>query len=151
MTEETVTENPTDTTTEATLEPPTTETPDDTSKPGREAAKYRRQLRDTETERDTLKNSLHAARTELLRAHLTAHAIGGKQFNLDALQDAGIDTEEIFTNGGTLDPEAFETLMSGLLEHKPYMFTELPKIRAGAESAAFVPQADFDTAFAPKR
>lgn len=145
------TENPTEAATEATQEPPTTETPDDNSKPGREAAKYRRQLRDTETERDTLRESLRTARSEILRAHLTGHAIGGKQFNLDALQDAGIDTDEIFTNGGTLDPEAFETLMSGLLEHKPYMFTELPKIRAGAESAAFVPQADFDTAFAPKR
>lgn len=89
----------------------------------REAAKYRRQLRDTEAQRDELSASLTQARTELLRAAVAEYKIGNSRFNTAALEDAGLDVNAIFTEG-RINTEALDTQMTALHETKPYMFTE---------------------------
>lgn len=67
-------------------------------RPGREAARYRRQLRETEAERDTLRASLDALRQataeDALAAHLTRPA---------ALWLTGATAGEFYTEDGVLD------------------------------------------------
>lgn len=118
-----------------------------------EAAKYRRQLRDTETERDTLRDSLRAARTELLRSALDGYQVANTTFNLDALSDAGLDTDALFTPEGTLNQDALTETMTELATAKPYMFSppERTYIPAGAEQDELKRALGFDTAFTPKR
>lgn len=129
----------TDTTTPATAEPQTppeeissapsstpTEPQATEQSSNREAAKYRTQLRETETERDELRASLTQTRTELVRAAVADYKIGSSRFNIDALEDAGLDVDAIFTDG-RLDAEALSAQMTALHESKPYMFNE-PKL-----------------------
>lgn len=129
--------------------------PFDTLEPARsnEAAKYRRQLRDTEAERDTLRESLRAARGELLRAALDGYQVGNTTFNMDALPDAGLDTDALFTPEGTLNSDALTEHMTELATSKPYMFSppERTYIPAGVEQDELRRALGFDTAFTPKR
>lgn len=97
-------------------------TPEEATSPNREAAKYRRQAREAEAERDTLRGELTAARTEILRTAVTGYKIGADLFNGAALDDAGIDTDAIFTDG-KLDTGKLEAEMSALQQSRPYMFT----------------------------
>ncbi len=82
--------------TEATSESADTDDPADT--PNREAARYRRRLRDTETERDTLKARLEA----LQRAQVDgiAQGLGVKPA---ALWAAGADLEGLCDDNGVPD------------------------------------------------
>lgn len=83
---------------ESTTEDAPTEDADD--KPGREAAKYRRQLRDTEAERDTLAASLDALQRRMVEQH------AGKQISRpEALWAAGIELSDLLDKDGVPDPE----------------------------------------------
>lgn len=119
MTEET-------TTTIETPEPE--EAPENGSKAGREAAKYRRQLREAEAERDSLRASLTTTRGQLVRDALTGYKVNGNTFNIAALGDAGIDTDSMFSEDGALHLETLDTVMTELAETKPYMFTPRPRL-----------------------
>lgn len=68
--------------------------------PGREAARYRRQLRDTEAERDTLTAQVDAMR----RAEVERIAASTVQ-NPRALWSAGTEVDDLLTAEGTVDPD----------------------------------------------
>ncbi|MEY9260420.1 hypothetical protein ABH903_003467 [Brevibacterium epidermidis] len=69
----------------------------DQSKTGKEAAKYRRQLRETETERDQLAESLTAARKQIVES-MTGLA------KPSALWAAGTEVNDLLDDDGLVDP-----------------------------------------------
>lgn len=94
---------------------------DDTpATPNREAAKYRRRLREAETERDTL-----AGRVETLqRREVERHAADRLAQPSDLFTVAGVALPELLDDAGDVDPgkvdEAVQTLLSdrpGLSRH----------------------------------
>lgn len=101
--------------------------PEEPEKPeesgNREAAKYRRQLRDAEAERDQLRTDLTVAREQILRHAVEQAKVGRASFNMDAYDDAALTVAEFFENG-TLDSEKLAAHLNGLHESKPYLFTE---------------------------
>ena len=119
----------------------------------REAAKYRRQLRDTETERDSLRTALTSARTEILRAAVTGYKIDGNTFNADALDDAGIDVEEVFGDDGRLDQDNLDAAMAAIADDKPYMFAPPQRMIIPSEGRAPATSDpnNWTDAFAPKQ
>lgn len=80
-------------------DPPAEQTDHDEDRPGREAAKYRRQLRETEAERDTLRGRLESfQRTEVER-------IAGATITHPAgLWAAGVELSGLLTDEGMVDP-----------------------------------------------
>lgn len=108
----------TDTTTEATepadtdldvteaaevTEPADTDAQDDTDpfadRQDRDAAKYRRRLRDTEAERDTLAAQVEALQRAAIDAQAEAQAIKPA-----ALWASGVQLADLLTDDGTVDP-----------------------------------------------
>lgn len=87
------------------------------SKPAREAAKYRRQLRDVEAERDTLKQEFAQARGKLLEQALD-------QRFLSVLTLSGHDSSTLFTDAGELDEEALQQVGDELNAKYPGMIDE---------------------------
>lgn len=83
-------------------------------KAGREAAKYRRQLRDTEAERDGLRTSLDQARQQILDRDLDPAFR-----NLVKL--AGRDISLFFTEDGSLNEETLEQTAKELHQEYPNM------------------------------
>lgn len=76
--------------------------PTDTTKAGREAAKYRRQLRATETERDTLMALVESLRrTEVERIVEKSTA----QIKPEALWASGTNLSDLLTEDGAIDTE----------------------------------------------
>lgn len=89
---------------------------------GREAAKYRRQLREAETERDTLRGRLETMqRTEVERIARTEHNLTKPA----AIWSAGTDLADLLADDGKVDPvkvkEATEAAIStlGLAVNRP--------------------------------
>lgn len=84
--------------------PQTTEDQDEdmNGRGNREAAKYRRQLRDTEAERDALKTQLDAARWQMLEP--TGKA---EQVSSDIMRKLGHTVDEFVREDGTLDHDAY--------------------------------------------
>lgn len=117
------------------------------SNPGREAAKYRRKLRDTETERDQLREAI----TGMRRAEVERIA-GATVQNPAGLWAAGIDVADLLDDAGQVDPakvqaatqQAAETL--GLARPRPgnYVAREgsNPRVRPRADMAAVVRGSD---------
>ncbi|GAB2562824.1 hypothetical protein [Leucobacter ruminantium] len=103
-----------------------------------EAAKYRRQLRATETERDQLRNELDQARRMLLARDLDKHTISSADGTLKlhpaALADVTLPSAA-FT-GLTIDTNAVKAFFEELYEAKPYMFH-----KAGEELRSMQPRA----------
>lgn len=89
---------------------PTAPTPpddaEDDDSPNKEAAKYRRRLRDTETERDRLSAENGDLRSQLERFHdgKLTEALGGR-VNLAALRGLGADLTGIVRSDGTVDTD----------------------------------------------
>lgn len=73
--------------------------PDDGSKAGKEAAKYRRQLRETEAERDAL-----AQRVETLQRAEAERIAGETVTRPAALWAAGIELPDLLDADGNVDP-----------------------------------------------
>lgn len=126
MTENTTTEDVIDITNEpiATQPEPTTaaavgpeETPDEDPRGNREAAKYRKQLRETETERDDLRAALTAARLAVLSGHKSASQIAPT-----ALAEAFTDPNAMFSPDGTVNSDAIAAHLQQLRAEKPHMF-----------------------------
>ncbi|WP_062311538.1 hypothetical protein [Demequina rhizosphaerae] len=89
---------------------------DDKSKAGRDAAKYRRQLRETEGERDTLREHLTAMR----RAEVERIATGADMLadGADLWQHADLDA--LLAEDGTVDAEAVQASVLELVKAKPH-------------------------------
>lgn len=89
--------------TDATTEPDEATQPDtdtaETSDPGREAAKYRRRLRETETERDTLASRVEATQKQMVD-HL-AQATG--RIRPEALWASGAKLADLVDEAGNVD------------------------------------------------
>ena len=94
-------------TTTETTPAPTAESADDKGNPNREAANYRRQLREAQAERDALATSLAAARRVVI-----ADRLKGKGLNPDALTAAGHDVGSFFGDDGTLRDELLENAVT---------------------------------------
>lgn len=138
------TQTPTTPTEDSTLRDPATidQAPEQTveepqqERPEREAAKYRRQLREAEGERDTLRSSLAATQTALVTS-LLAHEVRlpdqtdgnfTAKGNLVTLRNAddlftlgGVTAEELFVDGA-LDTEKLHTTLADLSTRRPELF-----------------------------
>lgn len=79
----------------------------------REAAKYRRQLRETEAARDTAQQMLTTARAQILRTEFQGH-LGG--LTTDALEAGGHPVDSFFTEDGTLDVQRLRTAATEVME-----------------------------------
>lgn len=81
-----------------------TETPDENEGGGREAAKYRRRLRETEAERDTLRGQLEALQ------RVAVEQVAGKHLRKPAgLWASGVTPAELLDDHGIVDPEKVAT------------------------------------------
>ena len=133
------------------------------SKAGREAAKYRRQLREVEAERDGLRGQIAAARDALL-AETLSQKIGigtdpryPKDVKLDVWDDlfsvGGIDKAAMFDGDGNLDREALTTALRVTHESRPNLFgpsgIPLPDYSQGA-SPIYATEPTFTEAFGPR-
>lgn len=78
-------------------------TPKEEAQAGSEAAKYRRQLRDTEAERDALKEQVTA-----LRKTIADTALGEILEQPDGFWATGATLETFFSEDGVLDHEALK-------------------------------------------
>lgn len=117
------------------------------AKAGREAAKYRRQLRDTEAETEQLRAELAVARAEKLQSALSDYRVkietpqpdGATReqyliFDPRATADSGL-SETVF-DGGTINPERLQKAMRELFETKPYMFgNHVDRLRLSREQS----------------
>lgn len=83
---------------EEVTQPDPAETEDD-GKPGREAARYRRQLREAEAERDELRGQVETLRRA--QAEKLAQAQG---LTAAALWSSGVSLEDLTAEDGTIDP-----------------------------------------------
>lgn len=140
-------------TTDTSVETPT-EAPEQSEAPengNREAAKYRRQLRDVQQQLEANQTHLDKARSRILKGALDGFKVGGKTFNTEALKDSGIDTAALFDEDGELNTEALETTMTALAQEKPYMFSPpVPVMVPGApESIVLSKPGGFTVAFKP--
>lgn len=73
----------------------------DTSKASRQAAKYRRQLRDTEAERDTLQEQVST-----LRRTIAEESLRGVLAKPSALWLTGVEAADFYDDAGNLDTDA---------------------------------------------
>lgn len=137
-----------------TSEPESTETtaeldsqPDETleGKAGREAAKYRRQLRDAEGERDTLRGQLDQARAQIITA-----AMGkGRGVTVEALTAAGHDVADLFDADGHLDRDALDTAVTATAAKFGITPARLHLPSEGKIPSSSRDTANFAAAFAP--
>lgn len=100
--------------------PPTTETTPDTDertdgKDDKEAAKYRRRLRDTETERDTLATRLETMQRAEAERLAAEHLAAGADLWLTGTQVA-----DLLDDDGNLDPTKVATAATTLGTDRPH-------------------------------
>lgn len=135
-------ENTTETTPVETTEQ-TTE--DKVASPNREAANYRRQLREVQAERDALTAALTAARHTVI-----ADRLKGKGLKLEALTAAGHELSSFFCEDGGLGDELLEKAVTDTREALgiptrpvgivPTQGTGDPNPNVGSWSGAFSPK-----------
>lgn len=119
----------------------------------REAAKYRTQLRATETQLADAKAALTAARAQIVTTSLAGHKVGADTFNAAAMSDSGIDPDTLFDEDGTLNQEALDTTMQELHAAKPYLFTPPQKLHIPQEgkSPEHLTSSSWQNAFSPEQ
>ncbi|WP_017602175.1 hypothetical protein [Nocardiopsis lucentensis] len=123
--EETAPDTDTDTDTDAPAPHTAPRETDDTdhgqtadSKPHREAARYRTQLRATEAERDALAGRLET----LQRAEAERHAQGGNGLHNGAdLWVFGADVSELLDDDGRVSPDKVSERVNTILDERPYL------------------------------
>lgn len=81
----------------------------ETTKPGKEAAKYRTRLREAEADRDTVREQMSALRRQV------AEGASGLA-KPAALWAAGVDPDDLFSDDGQLDTEALATAVEQATE-----------------------------------
>ncbi len=95
----------------------------------REAANYRRRLRETEAERDQLR----AALGDLQRAEVE-RAAGERMASGSDVWDAGVRLEELVGEDGALDDEKVSAAVDGVLEDRPHWASR--KVRGDIDQGA---------------
>lgn len=145
----------------------------------REAAKYRRQLRDTEAARDTLQATLQATRQTLLDKSLAdymtveyfptqgniPHTPDGEpkpmsakirlKYSSDFAQFTGQGIETLLSEDGTLDNDKVESALVELWQQRPELFDDatsgvVPEIGQTPSNPIKFGD-DFTAAFGPKK
>lgn len=116
MTTEPTTTEPT--TTEPTEPASTPDAPDDPGTDGgdREAAKYRRRLRETEAERDTLTASVDSLRRQLVD-NLAAPAL----VDPGDLWRLGVDLADLLADDGAVDVDKVNGAIEAVLAERPHL------------------------------
>lgn len=119
---------------------------DTTTKPGKEAAKYRTRLRETEAERDTVREQMTTLRRQV------AEGASGLA-KPAALWAAGADPADLFTDDGQLDPDALSAAVDQAretlgVERKPA--TPKPDMTQGSQSNAVIFHDPWQQAFTPQ-
>jgi len=115
-----------------TEQPATDETTDDPAeeKPDREAAKYRRRLRETEAERDRLTEALGVyRRRDAEQAAEAAGLLRGAD-----LFDLGTDLADLLAEDGTVDTGKVNAAAAALLEERPHWRAPKPSLDLGIGS-----------------
>lgn len=80
------------------------EEPDETSKAGREAAKYRRRLRETEAERDALAQRVTDLQRSVVDGIVTARGEGGgRLYSAEPFWAGGVDLDTLLDDEGRVD------------------------------------------------
>lgn len=103
------TSEPTDTTDAA-------ETDEQEPSPNREAAKYRRELRDTQSERDALQARIDQ------QDRAAAETLAGQQLaSADDLWRYGVELDSLRGDDGSLDPEKVTAAVTELATARPYL------------------------------
>lgn len=107
----------------------------------REAAAYRRRLRDTEAERDTL------AATVATYRRREAEALAGRAMQSGAdLWAAGIELEELLADDGTVDEARVRDAVAQVTADRPHWRRKSPDLDAGARTPAASSGFDFGAA-----
>lgn len=102
------------------------------SKPAREAAKYRRQLRDTEAERDELRDQLTTARREIVAESIRR---SGSGVDPALVWELGHTPDELMGSDGTVDQQAVKTL-TGTLAERFGLNSSVDPVQAAAANPA---------------
>ncbi len=105
----------------------TTEATEEVGKPGAEAAKYRRRLRETEAERDSLSTALDTYRRR--DAEQVAEAAG--LANGGDLFDAGNQLGDLLADDGTIDVEKVKAAAAEVLARRPHWGAPTPSLDLG--------------------
>ncbi|SUA02957.1 Uncharacterised protein [Mycolicibacterium fortuitum] len=118
----------------------------------REAAKYRRKLRDTETERDTLRDRL----TVLQRSEVERLVADRFRDPADVWRD-GTQVDDLLDDGGDIDPAKVNTAATAVLKAHPHWdIAAAPvsardgQLQSGASAPAMPRRDPFTAAFAPR-
>lgn len=80
--------------------------PEDDSKGGREAARYRRRLRDTEAERDALTERVESLQRSVVEGIVTEGGMGGRMHTAEPFWAGGVDLADLLDEGGNVDRDA---------------------------------------------
>lgn len=133
-------------------------------KAGREAARYRRQLRETEAERDQLLEQVQALHRQALTAaarDITVTVTGERgnpvtrRLEPTGIDDAleAVDTDGLITSEGTVNTELLNERLAALHHEKPHYFQQPNRLHLpseGKQPRMKNSNTDFASAFAPK-
>lgn len=102
---------------------PTEEPDDGGADPGKEAARYRRRLRDTEGERDTLSGRLE----RMQRREVERLATDRLAVPADVLTYGGTDLADLLDDAGDVDPARVQAAVAATLEQRPGLARPVPR------------------------
>lgn len=119
---------------------------DDDPRGNREAAKYRKQLRDAEQQRDTLRTQLTASRISVLASSKELSSSG---MHPEAHIEAFAEPDSFFTDDGQINKAAVQARLAELRKEKPYLFTRMIIPNEGKAPANSGNSDAFETAFKP--
>ncbi len=97
---------PAETSQDAPHEPEDTEPeeePEDDAKGGKEAARYRRRLRETEAERDALTERVESLQRSVVDSIVTEGGKGGRMHSTEPFWAGGVDLADLLDEGGDVD------------------------------------------------
>ncbi len=112
----------------------------------REAAKYRRRLRETEGERDTISTQLDASRRALVE-----HLAGGERVKVEALWAAGTTVAELLDDDGAVDPDLVRKACTNAAETLGLARPPRVDRNQGRSQAVGPTENPFSAAFSPRR
>lgn len=104
----------------------------------REAARYRRRLRDTEAQRDTLAERV--AGFQRAEAERIA-ASGPRALNDGADLWSGVELAEVLDDQGNVSPDAVADAVKGVLSDKPHYAKPAPDLKQGQRGGTPKPPA----------
>lgn len=98
------------------------EAAEDGKNPNREAAKYRRQLRDAESKLETQQADVRELQAEVIRLNLTGTLTNTADF------DQFIGIEKVLGDDGKIDKSKLDAEVAAMLSERPYLKPQGPRI-----------------------